>query len=112
MENEHTLTAEPHEQEEDPLSEGTILEQIEIPSSLNGRILVVKLGGSTLEHQKMVLADLIYFQKLGLRPVLVHGGGPSINTMLEALHILTHFEHGLRVTDAETLLLRSSTMLP
>ncbi|HEX7734253.1 MAG TPA: acetylglutamate kinase [Ktedonobacteraceae bacterium] len=102
MKNERTLTAEPNKQEE-PLSEGANLDLIEVAPSLKGRILVVKLGGSTLEHQKMVLTDLILLQKQGLRPVLVHGGGPSINTMLEALHIPTHFEHGLRVTDAETL---------
>lgn len=70
---------------------------------LEGKILVVKLGGSTLEHQRMVIYDLIYLQRLGVHPVLVHGGGPSINTMLENLHIPTHFEKGLRVTDAQTL---------
>lgn len=70
---------------------------------LKGKVLVVKLGGSTLDHQRTIIEDLIWLQTFGVRPVLVHGGGPSITTMLEALHIPTHFEQGLRVTDAQTL---------
>ena len=70
---------------------------------LKGKIVVAKLGGSTLEHQRMVIHDLIWLQKLGIHSVLVHGGGPSINTMLETLHIPIHFEQGIRITDAQTL---------
>jgi acetylglutamate kinase len=70
---------------------------------LKGKIMVVKLGGSTLENQRAVMQDLIWLQTLGVHPVLVHGGGPSINAWLETLHIPSHFEHGLRVTDEQTL---------
>src|SRR5258708_9202156 len=70
---------------------------------LQGKILIVKLGGSTLEHQRMILQDMILLQMLGVHPVLVHGGGPAITKWLENLHIPTRFEKGLRVTDAETL---------
>src|SRR5262249_42292257 len=72
-------------------------------NSLKGKILLVKLGGSTLEHQKMVIRALIWPPMLGVHPVLVHGCGPSINAMLNALHIPTHFEQGQRVTDEQTL---------
>jgi acetylglutamate kinase len=70
---------------------------------LRGKILVIKLGGSTLEHQRVVLQDIIWLSALGARPVLVHGGGPYINEWLARLNIPTHFENGLRVTDAQTL---------
>lgn len=70
---------------------------------LKDKTLVVKLGGSTLEHQRAVLQDLLWLQAQGIHPVLVHGGGPAINSWLETAHIPTRFERGLRVTDAQTL---------
>jgi acetylglutamate kinase len=70
---------------------------------LKGKTLVIKLGGSTLEHQRDVLQDIIWLRALGANPVLVHGGGPYINEWLTKLNIPTHFEQGLRVTDAQTL---------
>ncbi len=70
---------------------------------LKGKTLVVKLGGSTLEHQRSILQDVIWLRTLGAYPVLVHGGGPYINEWLTKLNIPTRFENGLRVTDAETL---------
>ena len=71
--------------------------------SLKGKTIVIKLGGSTLEHQRLVLQDVVWLRTLGVHPVLVHGGGPSINAWLEKLHVPTRFENGLRVTDAATL---------
>lgn len=70
---------------------------------LKGKTLVIKLGGSTLEHQRGVLQDIIWLHALGARPVLVHGGGPYINEWLKRLNLPTRFENGLRVTDAQTL---------
>lgn len=70
---------------------------------LKGKILVIKLGGSTLEHQRGVLQDIIWLRSLGAYPVLVHGGGPYINAWLEKLDVPAKFEDGLRVTDALTL---------
>jgi len=70
---------------------------------LREKTLVIKLGGSTLEHQRSVLQDIIWLQALGAHPVLVHGGGPYINEWLEKLNMPTRFENGLRVTDARTL---------
>jgi acetylglutamate kinase len=72
-------------------------------TSLRGKILVIKLGGSMLEHQRGVLQDILRLQAQGIRLVLVHGGGPYITALLDALHIPTRFEQGLRVTDAQTL---------
>ncbi|HEV2473480.1 MAG TPA: acetylglutamate kinase [Ktedonobacteraceae bacterium] len=70
---------------------------------LKGKTLVIKLGGSTLEHQRGVLQDIIWLRSLGACPVLVHGGGPYINAWLEKLNVPAQFEDGLRVTDARTL---------
>ncbi|HEY4386489.1 MAG TPA: acetylglutamate kinase [Ktedonobacteraceae bacterium] len=70
---------------------------------LKGKTLVIKLGGSTLEHQRGVLQDIIWLHTLGAHPVLVHGGGPYINEWLTKLQLPTRFENGLRVTDAATL---------
>ncbi len=70
---------------------------------LKGKTLVIKLGGSTLEHQRGVLQDIIWLRSLGANPVLVHGGGPYINAWLEKLNVEAQFENGLRVTDARTL---------
>ncbi len=70
---------------------------------LKGKTLVIKLGGSTLEHQRGVLQDIIWLRSLGAYPVLVHGGGPYINAWLEKLNVPAQFENGLRVTDQSTL---------
>jgi len=70
---------------------------------LKEKALVIKLGGSALEHQQSALQDIIWLQALGARPVLVHGGGPYINEWLNKLNVPTRFENGLRVTDARTL---------
>src|SRR6266700_7274669 len=70
---------------------------------LKGKTLVIKLGGSTLEHQRGILQDIIWLRALGANTVLVHGGGPYINEWLNKLNLPTHFENGLRVTDARTL---------
>jgi acetylglutamate kinase len=70
---------------------------------LKGKTLVIKLGGSTLEHQQSILQDIVWLRALGANPVLVHGGGPYINEWLAKLNVPTRFEQGLRVTDALTL---------
>jgi acetylglutamate kinase len=70
---------------------------------LKGKTLVIKLGGSTLTHQKYILQDIVLLRSLGAYPVLVHGGGPYINEWLKKLDVPSRFQNGLRVTDAETL---------
>ncbi len=70
---------------------------------LKGKTLVIKLGGSTLEHQQSILQDIVWLRALGANPVLVHGGGPYINEWLAKLNVPPRFEQGLRVTDALTL---------
>src|SRR5258708_32651848 len=80
-----------------------VQETFHFVASLKHKMFVAKLGGSTLEYQQAVLQDLIWLHELGVKVVLVHGGGPSITAWLQKLHIPTRFEQGLRVTDAQTL---------
>ena len=85
------------------LLERVLSEAFKAIETLKGKILVIKLGGSTLEHQRTVLQDIIWLRSLGAYPLLVHGGGPYINEWLKKLNIQARFENGLRVTDSQTL---------
>ncbi len=67
------------------------------------KILVIKLGGSTLGSHDTIVADLVTLQKKGMLPVVVHGGADMVTDWLGRLGISTRFVKGLRVTDAETL---------
>ncbi len=66
-------------------------------------ILVAKIGGSTLGAHDTTLADVVALQRRGVRPLIVHGGGPLISDWLKTHGVPTRFERGLRVTDARTL---------
>ncbi|MFQ5827483.1 MAG: acetylglutamate kinase, partial [Dehalococcoidia bacterium] len=67
------------------------------------KIIVVKIGGSTLSGQDTTLEDLVTLQKGGVIPVVVHGGGQAISDWLSRMGIATQFKKGLRVTDAQSL---------
>ncbi len=70
------------------------------------KIIVVKYGGNAMvneELKKAVMHDLVYLSTIGIKIVLVHGGGPEINKTLEKMQIESKFENGLRVTDKETV---------
>jgi acetylglutamate kinase len=71
-----------------------------------GRTVVVKYGGAAMKDSSLkdrVIRDLIFMSCVGIRPVLVHGGGPEINSWLEKIGIEPQFKDGLRVTDAATM---------
>ncbi len=71
-----------------------------------GKTIVIKYGGNAMveEHLKEGFArDVILMKYIGLNPVVVHGGGPQIGKVLEAMGIATRFEQGMRVTDAQTM---------
>ena len=71
-----------------------------------GKAIVIKYGGNAMveEHLKEGFArDIILMKYIGLNPVVVHGGGPQIGRVLEAMGIETRFEQGMRVTDAKTM---------
>jgi acetylglutamate kinase len=71
-----------------------------------GKTVVVKYGGAAMKDESLkerVIKDLVLLSCVGLRPVLVHGGGPEINQWLNKLGIEPKFKNGLRVTDAATM---------
>lgn len=71
-----------------------------------GRTIVVKYGGAAMKDSTLkdkVIRDVVFLSCVGLRPVLVHGGGPEINSWLDKLGIEPQFKNGLRVTDAPTM---------
>ena len=69
---------------------------------LVGEIVVIKIGGS-LGQEGTVLEDVILLQRLGVRPVIVHGGGPLITDLTRRLGLETRFVDGRRFTDEPTL---------
>lgn len=75
-------------------------------NKMNGRTVVVKYGGAAMENadlMRQVVGDLMLMKLMGLRIVLVHGGGKAINALLKQLDIPVKFERGLRVTDNQTM---------
>ncbi len=72
----------------------------------NGQILVVKYGGNAMVSEKLkdsVVRDIVLLQLIGVKVVLVHGGGPEITDMLAKIGKESQFVNGLRVTDRETV---------
>ncbi|ALJ67082.1 N-acetylglutamate kinase [Synechocystis sp. PCC 6803] len=71
-----------------------------------GRTVVVKYGGAAMKDSNLkdkVIRDIVFMASVGIRPVVVHGGGPEINTWLDKVGIEPQFKDGLRVTDAATM---------
>ncbi len=71
-----------------------------------GKTVVVKFGGNAMvdpELSRSFAKDMVLLQSVGLRPVVVHGGGPQIGQLMSRLGKVPEFRDGLRVTDAETL---------
>ena len=72
----------------------------------NDKILVIKYGGNAMINEELkasVMRDLVLLQLVGIKPVLVHGGGPEISAMLQRVGIESKFVNGLRYTDKETV---------
>ena len=88
---------------------GVLVEALPYIRRFAGRTVVVKYGGNALagtsDHDALSLfaEDIVLMHTVGIRPVVVHGGGPQINDLLGRLGIESRFEKGLRVTDAATM---------
>jgi acetylglutamate kinase len=75
-------------------------------NKMRGKTVVVKYGGSAMEDPKLmvqVLGDIELLKLMGMRVVLVHGGGKAISAMLGRLNMPVQFKNGLRVTDDDTM---------
>ena len=72
----------------------------------HGKTIVIKYGGNAMtnaELKEAVMSDIVLLSEVGIKVVLVHGGGPEINAMLKRVGIESKFINGLRYTDAETI---------
>ncbi len=82
-----------------------LIEALPYIQRYSGKILVIKYGGNAMineELKKAVMGDIVLLSQIGVKVVLVHGGGPEISDTLKKMGKPTEFVDGLRVTDAET----------
>jgi len=91
----------------DPATRAAILvEALPYIQAFSGKTVVIKFGGNAMVDDALAhsfAADIVLLRAIGLKPVVVHGGGPQIGDLLDKLGIETEFKDGLRVTDADTL---------
>jgi acetylglutamate kinase len=84
----------------------TLIEALPWLERFTGAVVVVKFGGNAMvdeDLKRAFAADMVFLQRVGLKPIVVHGGGPQITKMLGRLGIDSEFRGGLRVTTPETL---------
>lgn len=84
-----------------------LIEALPYIKKFHKKIIVIKYGGSILSDEKIrraVLEDIVFLNFMGLRAVLVHGGGPNISERIRSSGKKTDFVDGVRVTDEETLI--------
>jgi len=83
-----------------------LMEALPYIKEFNGITVVIKYGGSALIDEGIkskIIQDIALMKYVGFRPVVIHGGGPDINHLLERLNIESKFHNGLRITDAKTM---------
>ena len=92
---------------EDIIKKANILiEAIPYIHAFRKKVFVIKYGGSILDNEKIrknVLEDIVFLSYVGIRTILVHGGGPHISTRLKDAGMKSEFHDGIRVTDKDTL---------
>ena len=84
----------------------TLIESLDWLREFHGRIVVVKFGGNAMVDEALQTAfaqDMAYLRFVGIKPVVVHGGGPQITARLAELGIQSEFRHGYRYTDEQTI---------
>lgn len=84
----------------------TLVEALPYLRDFKGKTVVVKYGGNAMlndDIKNKVLQDIVFLRCAGMRPIVVHGGGPEITAMLQKAGKKTQFISGLRVTDAESV---------
>jgi len=82
-----------------------LTEALPFIQQFRGETVVVKLGGSIMEHEdgyRRIMQDIAFMECVGMHPVVVHGGGKAISRSMKAADIAPNFVHGLRVTDEAT----------
>lgn len=94
------------EHEDAAAKASVLIESLDWLKRFHGETIVVKFGGNAMvdaELQKAFAADMVYLRYAGIRPVVVHGGGPQISARLAELGIESTFTGGYRVTTLETI---------
>ncbi|AZZ48520.1 acetylglutamate kinase [Rathayibacter rathayi] len=89
-----------------PAKAATLIEALPWLRSFHARTMVIKFGGNAMvseELQRSFAQDMVYLRYAGIRPVVVHGGGPQISRMLDRLGIASEFRGGYRVTSPEAM---------
>ena len=85
---------------------GVLVEAIPYIHAFRRKVFVIKYGGSILENEAIrrnIFQDIIFLSYVGIRTILVHGGGPHISSRLKESGIKPEFHNGIRVTDKATL---------
>ncbi|MBI5442035.1 MAG: acetylglutamate kinase [Deltaproteobacteria bacterium] len=83
-----------------------LLEALPYIREFYGKVVVIKYGGHAMTDERLkefFALDVILMKYIGLNPVIVHGGGPQINTVLDRMQIQSTFVDGMRVTDEPTM---------
>lgn len=83
-----------------------LIEALPYIQRFNGKIIIIKCGGSVMEDPELmasIIEDVVLLKLVGFKPVIVHGGGKEISHWIKKTGLETKFINGLRVTDAETL---------
>lgn len=101
-----TDPSDPTRYETAQLKAGTLMEALPWIQRYAGSVMVFKYGGNAMVSEPLRAAfaeDMVFLRHVGIKPVVVHGGGPQINRMLERLGIASEFRGGLRVTSREAV---------
>lgn len=83
-----------------------LIQTLPFIQKFSGNVIVVKYGGSAMKNESLtnkVLDDILFLSSIGIKIVLVHGGGPIINNWLEKYNIEPKFHNGIRITDKQTM---------
>ncbi|MDQ1402940.1 MAG: acetylglutamate kinase, partial [Actinomycetota bacterium] len=85
---------------------GVLIEALPYIQRFRGKVVVIKYGGNAIEGDdalRLFAEDVVLMRSVGMRPVVIHGGGPQIGELMDRLGKVPEFRDGLRVTDADTL---------
>jgi acetylglutamate kinase len=89
-----------------PEKAALLVEALPYIKKVYGKKIVIKYGGNAMLNEDLknsIIQDIVLLKYLGVKPVIVHGGGPAINSMLDRVGIKSSFVNGLRVTDEATM---------
>lgn len=90
-----------------------LIEALPYIKKFRGKTVVIKAGGSMMENKEVVAGifqDIIFMSLVGIKPVIIHGGGPRITEKMKEAGLVPKFIDGLRVTDAKTIKIVDETL--